>query len=108
MVHSSLNWTGNRADGISLRSFAIKHAVWLHNRLPNYCSGIKRLEFLTNNKAGNNDLSRSHVWVCPVFVLEPKLQIQSKDTKVESAILLRTVTWFFRTALFINYKFPPS
>ena len=42
--------------------------------LPNYRSGITPLELLTSNKADHRDLSRSHVWGCPVFVLDPKLQ----------------------------------
>ena len=31
MVHYSLHWSDHGADYISLLSFAIKHAVWLHN-----------------------------------------------------------------------------
>ena len=36
-----------------------------------YHYGITPLELLTRNKADHLDLSRSHVWGCPVFVLDP-------------------------------------
>ena len=69
MGHSSLHLTDNGADDISLWSFAANHVVWLQNLLPNYCPVITLLEFITSNKNDNRDLSRSHVWGCPVFVL---------------------------------------
>ena len=74
MVHSSLNWTDHGAYDISLWSFAVNHDVWLHNRLPNYRSGVTPLELITSNKADHHNLSRSHVGGCPIFVLDPKLQ----------------------------------
>ena len=43
MVHSSLHWKYHGANEISPWSFSIKHAVWLHNFLPNYHSGITPL-----------------------------------------------------------------
>ncbi len=30
MIHASLHWTEQGSDDISLWSFAVKHAVWLH------------------------------------------------------------------------------
>ncbi len=61
-------------DNISLWPFAVKHAVWLYNCVPNYESGLNPLELLTKQKADHCDILRSHVWGCPVYVLEPKLQ----------------------------------
>eukprot|EP00804_Cyclotella_cryptica_P023036 CCRYP_000302-RA/>CCRYP_000302-RA protein AED:0.27 eAED:0.10 QI:0/0/0/1/0/0/2/0/149 len=40
--------------------------------------GITPLELLTKTKADRRDLLRSHVWGCPVFVLDPKLQYGKK------------------------------
>ena len=34
LVDSSLHWTDMGADDISLWPFAVKHAVWLYNRVP--------------------------------------------------------------------------
>ena len=81
MVHYSLHWTDHGADDIYLWSFAIKHVVWLHHCLPNYNSGITPLEFLTTNKDDHRDLSISHVWGYPIFVLDPKLQNYQKIPK---------------------------
>ena len=81
MVHSSLHWTYHGADEISLWYFSIKYAVWFHNCLPNYRSGITPLEFFTSNKADHRELSISYVWEYPIFVLDPKLQFDKKMKK---------------------------
>ncbi len=62
------------ADDISLWPFAVKHAVWLYNRVPNFESGLTPMELLTKQKADHCDILHSHVWGCPSYVLEPKLQ----------------------------------
>ena len=81
MVHSSLHWTDMGADDISLWPFAVKHAVWLYNRVPNLESGLTPLELITKQKADHRDILRSHVWGCPAYVLEPKLQNGQKLPK---------------------------
>ncbi len=35
IVHSSLHWTDQGSDDILLWPFAVKHAVWIYNRVPN-------------------------------------------------------------------------
>ena len=71
LVHSSLHWTDMGADDISLLPFAVKHAVWLYNHVPNQVSGLTRLELITKQKADHRDILRSHVWGCPAYVLKP-------------------------------------
>ena len=51
LVHWSLHWTDMGADDISLWPFAVKHAVWIHNRVPNYESDLTPMEILTKQKA---------------------------------------------------------
>jgi hypothetical protein len=46
MVHASLHWSDHGVDDISLWPFAVKHAVWLHNRVPNRESGLTPLELV--------------------------------------------------------------
>ena len=46
----------------------------MYNRVPNQRSGITLIEILTNTNSNHRDLRRAHVWGCPVFVLEAKLQ----------------------------------
>ena len=81
MIHVALHWTDSQVDDISLWPFAVKHAAWLYNRLPNQVTGITPLELLTNTKADHKDLLRTHVWGCPAFVLDPKLQDGKKIPK---------------------------
>ena len=73
MIHSSLHWTENGVNDITLWSFAVNHSVWVFNKVPNQESGISPMEILTKTKFNHRDLRRSHVWGCPVFVLEAKL-----------------------------------
>ena len=81
MVHVSLHWCERGVDDLALWGFAVKHAAWLYNRIPNSTSGLTPLELLTKTKADHRDLLRSHVWGCPVFVLDPKLQDGKKIPK---------------------------
>ena len=69
------------ADDISLWPFAVKHAVWLYNRVPNFELGLTPMELITKQKADHCDILRPHVWGCPVYVLEPKLQNGQKLSK---------------------------
>jgi len=81
MVHSSLHWTDQGSDDILLWPFAVKHAVWIYNRVPNCQSGLTLLELLTKSKADHRDLLCAHVWGCPAIVLEPQLQNNKKLPK---------------------------
>ncbi len=78
MVHSSLHWTDQGSDDILLWPFAVKHAVWIYNRVPNRQSGLTPLELLTKSKVDHRDLLCAHVWGCPAIVLEPQLQNNKK------------------------------
>ena len=81
MVHSALHWADDGAANLDLWSFAIDYAAWLYNRIPQRVSGITPIELLTQNKSDHRDLMRAHVWGCPVYVLEPKLQSGQKLPK---------------------------
>ena len=81
MLHVSLHWTERGVDDVSLWSFAVKHAAWIYNRLPNRVSGLTPLELLTKTKADHRDLLRTHVWGCPAYVLDPSLQNNVKIPK---------------------------
>ncbi len=74
LVHSSLRLMDMGADDISFWPFAVKHAVWLYNHVPNFESGLTHMELLTKQKADHRDILRSHVWGCPLYVLESNLQ----------------------------------
>ena len=75
MVHVSLHWSEQGVDDLALWGFAVKHAAWLHNRIPSQTTGLTPLELLSKTKADHKDLLHSHVWGCPIFVLDPKYRM---------------------------------
>jgi hypothetical protein len=81
MVHAYLNWTDRGSDDLSLWFFAVKHSVWVYNRVPNARSGLTPLELVTKEWFDYKDILRCHVWGCPVYVLEAKLQNDQKLPK---------------------------
>ena len=81
MIHAAMHWGEDDSGDISLWPFAVDHAAWLYNRLPQRRSGITPIEFATRCKTDHKDLLRTHVWGCPVFVLDPKLQDNRKLPK---------------------------
>ena len=82
MVHAALHWPSDGADNIRLWAFAISHAAWLYNRLPNKYLGWKSpLEVFTKTESDHRDLIRTHVLGCPAYVLEAKLQDGQKLPK---------------------------
>jgi hypothetical protein len=81
MLHASLHWSERGLDDLSLWSFAVKHSVWIYNRVLNARSGLTPLELITKERSDYRDLLRCHVWECPVFVLEAKLQNDQKLPK---------------------------
>jgi hypothetical protein len=81
MVHAAVHWPSNGSDNIRLWPFAVQHAVWLFNRIPNRVTGLTPLEVFTKTKSDHRDLQRAHVWGCPVFVLDPRLQDGKKIPK---------------------------
>ena len=81
MLHVSFHWTECDVDGIALWGFAVKHASWIYNCIPNQYTGISPMEMLTNVKADHCDLLCTHVWDCPTYVLDPTLQPSKKIPK---------------------------
>ena len=81
MIHAAINWGEDGSDELSLWPFALDHAAWLYNRIPQQNSGLTPLEMATSNKSDHKDLLRTHVWGCPCYVLDPKLQNNKKLPK---------------------------
>ena len=81
MVHAAVHWPNNNADNIRLWPFAVQHAVWLFNRIPNRITGLTPLEAFTKTKSDHTEIRRAHVWGSPAFVLDPCLQDGHKIPK---------------------------
>jgi hypothetical protein len=75
LLHASCKWR----DGIdaSLWPMAVKYAVYLFNRLPN-AQQLCPTGISTGKEVPRNRLLSIHVWGCPVYVLDPKLQAGQK------------------------------
>jgi hypothetical protein len=73
MLQASIHWPD--ASDLELWPFALAHAVYIWNHLPKRDSLMSPIEIFSGTKVDNYArLQRSHVWGCPVYVLDPKLQ----------------------------------
>ena len=54
----------------------IDYDVWIYNRIPDMHSRLSDIEIWSRSRFEpvSETLSNCHVWVCPAYVLEPKLQ----------------------------------
>ena len=79
MIHSALHW--NASHDLSLWPMAMDHATWIWNHLPGP-DGLSAEEKFSGQKvASHSSLRRVHVWGCPAYVLEPRLQDGQKIPK---------------------------
>ena len=75
LLHAALR-SPEGAITAELWPMAMDHATWLYNCIPHMDTGFAPVQLWT--QSGFMDvkhvLSSCHVWGCPTFVLEPKLQ----------------------------------
>ena len=82
LLHFVLHWPQMAKNRDNLWPFAVDYAVYMHNHLPTLDMRVSPLERLTNTLFGNhNHLTRAHVFGCPVYVLDPRLQDAKKIPK---------------------------
>jgi hypothetical protein len=80
MLHQAIMWP-DRAD-LKLWPFAMEHAAFLWNSLPREDGGLSPIEIFTKQVVHDHSgLTNAHVWGCPVYVLDPKLQDGKKLPK---------------------------
>ena len=55
---------------------AMNHAVWIYNQIPIPDTGLSLLQHWTQSTFDDvgTTLGNLHVWGCPTYVLEPRLQ----------------------------------
>ena len=61
--------------------FALTHAAYLWNMLPNSNNGLRPCEIYSGTKMDHNVLLSEKIWSCPAYVLDPKLQDGKKLPK---------------------------
>jgi hypothetical protein len=82
LLHFVLHWPQVAKNRDDLWPFAVDYAVYMHNHLPTRDSRISPVELFTNTIFANyNHLTRAHVFGCPVYVLDPRLQDSKKIPK---------------------------
>ena len=80
LLHATIHWP--EQNHLNLWPYAFEHAVFLWNNLPGRTSGVAPLELFTGVSLSSFDyLQRGHVWGCPAYVLDPKLQDGKKLPK---------------------------
>jgi hypothetical protein len=76
MLHLAAHWLQHANS--TYWPQAIDYAVWVFNRLPNMESGIAPNEIWSGVRSPRTKLSCSHVFGCPVYVLDASLQDRKK------------------------------
>ena len=79
MIHSAFHWP--EFATVKLWPQALDYAVWVFNRLPSSTTGLSPNELWSQSRDYSHDLRRAHVFGCPVYVLDPKLQDGGKLPK---------------------------
>ena len=59
----------------------VDFAAWLYNHISQRRSRITPVKFALKTKSNHLDLNHAHVWGCPCYVLEAKLQDNRKLPK---------------------------
>jgi hypothetical protein len=72
LLHAAIHWPEETT--LDLWPLAMDYAEYLWNRIPRKDSGIAPLELLCKCKIENEVLRNAHVWGCPTYVLDPKIQ----------------------------------
>ena len=80
MLHALLHWPDERDE--QLWPLAVDHSIYLWNNTQKEC-GQTPNELFSGNKGPETPLINSHVWGCPAYVLDPKLQDGAKLPKWE-------------------------
>jgi hypothetical protein len=81
MLHAAHSWPD--VANVCLWPQAVDYAVWVFNHLPTLDVGVSPNELWTRTRFPTNSLERAHVFGCPVYVLDPKLQDGHKIPKWE-------------------------
>jgi hypothetical protein len=80
LIHFAMHWP--QASSTDLWPFAVDQAIYIWNHLPATDTKLSPIELFTQTKFHNHHhLQNLHVFGCPVYVLEPKLQDAKKLPK---------------------------
>lgn len=72
ILHAAIHWPEETT--LDLWPLAMDYAIYLWNRMPRKESGLAPLEIFCGCKLDKTVLRNAHVWGCPAYVLDPKIQ----------------------------------
>lgn len=72
MIHAAIHWPG--VHDTCLWPMAVAHATYIHNRMPRRDTGLSPYELLSRTNWERKKLLDLHVWGCPTYVLDPRVQ----------------------------------
>ena len=72
MLHASIRWP-ETADA-TLWPMAVDYAVHVYNHVPGARTGQSPIDIFTGSLVPRHGLKDLHVWGCPCYVLDPKMQ----------------------------------
>ena len=81
-IRASLRWPERSL--LDLWPCAMLYAIWVHNCLPPHGYGLSPMELWSRVKSTHSNITRAHVFGCPVYVLDPALQDGKKIPKSNS------------------------
>ena len=61
MIHDAISWGKGGSDDLFLWPFALDHAAWSYNRVPQQNSGLTPQEMVSGCESDHKDLMRTHV-----------------------------------------------
>ena len=80
MIHFSMHWP--QAADTNLWPFAVNHAIYIWNQITDSKTHFSLIDLFTSLlHFGNNDLQQLHVFSCPIYLLDAKLQDSKKVSK---------------------------
>ena len=65
----------------SLWPMAVQHITYIHNNVPNPTTGLSPMTYLPQQDLMPTSFRISHVWGCPVYVLDKKISERNKFLK---------------------------
>jgi hypothetical protein len=79
MLHLAMHWSQQAHSQFWPQ--AINYSVWVFNRLPNVENGLTPNELWSSVQNSGKELARTHVFGCPVYVLDAAIQDGRKIPK---------------------------
>ena len=79
ILHAAIHWPEETM--MDLWPLAMDYAIYLCNRMPRKDSGVAPIEIFCGCILDKRILRSAHVWGCPTYVLDPKIQDGKKISR---------------------------